>query len=524
MDLMPAGAGFSKPHPLRAEKKLPHPAVSAALGMALSFYSYPFLVSRGLYFVLGFLFLPALAVIIIRVFRYLPGTILQVFGKLGILTAALAAGFSLGIAARRTVIGQAELGFRAEEISAVSGTLHQDPRSLQSGSGLGLLELRETVTPGGLRSSARGQITVFFPGESIESLKEFGRGCEIYMDGSFYSSSQPGANRLSSFRASSVHIVKPAPALEAFRTFLRQTLLEKFQNLKSANLPTWGSLASALLLGVRDDLDMDLSESFRKAGCTHILALSGMHLAIISGVLAFFLRRPFGIRWASLIGAVFIIFYIFVAGSQPSLVRAGIMYLIGAIAVWGLLKPQPLSLLCMAFIIQIVFMSASGITLSFTLSYLALLGILTLGESIRALFKGRLPSFFGKDVVAAGLSASLGAFVFTSPVLALYFDSLRPIGILAGLVIAPFISLFMVLSLAALAAGFLPLPVWKLFDFILSWFYRFLELFFSFAGRFPGIHVSNPYPVLIFSLLFMALVLILQKLDSLHRDNIASFD
>jgi competence protein ComEC len=345
-------------------------------------------------------------------------------------------------------------------------------------------------------------------------LKEFGRGCEIYADG-VYSEGALGPV----FRASSLHVFTPAPALEQFRTALRMKLLDRFQNRQGSEPTEWGGLASALLLGVRDDLNTDLSEGFRNSGCSHILALSGMHLAILSGVLAFLIRRPLGIRWASLLGAVFIVFYVFVAGSQPSLVRAAIMYLIGAAALWGFFKAGALSLLCLAFIIQLIFQSQTGVSLSFILSYLALFGILTLGEKIHSLFRGKLP-----EVLSGALSASLGAFIVTSPVVALFFDSLRPVGILAGLVLAPISALFMVLSLAALAASFLPFPLWNFLDFTLTWIYRFLEYFVSLAGKVPGLSVSGPTPVLVFTLLLWFFVLLIHRRDQAYRNSVASFD
>jgi competence protein ComEC len=213
------------------------------------------------------------------------------------------------------------------------------------------------------------------------------------------------------------------------------------------------------------------------------------------------------------------VFYVFVAGSQPSLVRATIMYLIGTFMLWGFLRANALSLLCMAFIIQLVFQSRTGVSLSFILSYLALFGILTLGEKIRSLFRGRLP-----DALSVVLSASLGAFIVTSPVVALYFDSLRPIGILAGLVLAPISAFFMVLSLAALAASFLPFPLWNFLDFALTWVYRFLEYLVSLAGQAPGLSVSGPAPVLIFTVVLWFLVLFIKKRDEAYRNSVASFE
>jgi len=489
--------------------------------MALSYYAYPLLLKFSLRrssFVSLLLLALVLIISFLRTVSSLPCEKSGLFKKASLLATAAVVGFTLGIAARRSFSVSAELGLERESVTAISGILREDPRFLQSarssGSGMGVIELSGCAGRGGLRASAKGKITVFFPAESISRLKEFGRGCEIYADGNF---TKTGGGAL--FNAVSVHIVKPAPKVEILRMQIRAALLARFQNSGGkAGPPVWGGLASALLLGMRDDLDVDLSGGFRNSGCTHILALSGMHLAILSGILAFLIRKPLGIRWASLVGAVFVLLYVFVAGSQPSLVRAAIMYFIGAFAVWGLLKPRPLPLLCMAFIIQLLFQSETGVSLSFILSYLALLGILTLGEAVHDLFRGRLPEFIG-----AGLSASIGSFVFTAPVVVLYFSSVRPIGILAGLVAAPVASVFMILSLASLAAIFLP-PVWNIFNFVLSWVYRFLESFVNIAGRVPGFSTSSPVVVLIFSLLLCLLIYFLDMRNRRYRNSLASFN
>jgi len=501
------------------------PPVFAALGMAVSYYGYPFFVSGpgGLFLFFGLLFTLVAAVSFLRVLRLSPRLFFAapgpppLFFKLCVLVVAAATGFSLGIASRRSAPGPVQTGIPAEQVIAVSGILREDPRSLQSGSGLGTLELRGSAGQGGLRASARGNLTVFFQPESIPRLKEFGRGSEIYADGILsYGSRGPV------FRAVSVHVVTPAPAIEQFRTGLRTTLLEQFQSRADTRygeaVPVWGALASALLLGMRDDLDTEFSAAFFNSGCSYILALSGMHLAVISAILAFLIRRPLGIRRASLVGAVFIVFYVFVAGSQPSLTRSAIMYLIGTCAVLGVLKKNTLSILSMAFIIQLVVQSGTGLSLSFKLSYLALTGMLTLGAAFHSLLRGRLP-----ELVNKGLCASLGAFIATAPIVAFYFGSLRPIGIIAGLLAAPLCSLFMIAALGALAAAFLPLPLWTLFDVALTWLYRSLDFLVSLAGQVPGITVSNPVPVLAVSCLLCLLVLFVKKRDNAYRNSIASF-
>ena len=514
--VMPVTGKESGPVPIKNDKFLPFTSISAGLGMAISYYSYPFFIkSASAINLLLFIFIVLIIfVCCLRTLCNIPvNNSFSLIIKISLLAGAAVIGFSLGIAARRVVNTNVEMGLPSGDVIAVSGILKEDPRSFAGGSGLGVLDLRECSGSGGLRASAKGRVNVFFPSEIIPRLKEFGRGTLIYSDG-FISQGRMGLV----FNASSVHIITPASKLETFRTGLRTFLIEKIMNRSGMSPPIWGGLASALLLGIRDDLETDLSDGFRDSGCSHILALSGMHLGILSGVLAFLLKRPLGKRWASLIGALFIIVYVFIAGSQPSLVRSAIMYLIGTFMLWGFLNTKPISLLFMAFIIQLIFQSDTGVSLSFILSYLALLGILTLGMDIWSIFRGRLP-----EIINGGLSASLGAFIITSPVVVLYFGTIRPIGIIAGLILAPISSLFMIFSLAALISGFLPLPIWNIFNWILSLLYNLIKFLISLARAAPGLSISNFFPVLVFCILFWAIILYLKKRDDLHRRSIASF-
>ena len=224
----------SAPVPIPRDPSPPLPPVFAALGMAASYYTYPLFasVSWGLYFLFGILFLFALLIGFLRTLRFCPGLSFRAaktqsfIRKSGILAIAAAAGFSLGFAARWSVPVPAETGLAAERIIAVSGILREDPRSFRNGTfSMGTLELEECAGKGGLRASAKGSFTVFFPPEAIPRLKEFGRGCRIYADG-VLSHSERGPL----FKASSLHIIKPAPAIEQLRTGLRITLLDKLIN------------------------------------------------------------------------------------------------------------------------------------------------------------------------------------------------------------------------------------------------------------------------------------------------------
>jgi competence protein ComEC len=269
----------------------------------------------------------------------------------------------------------------------------------------------------------------------------------------------------------------------------------------------WGGLGAALLLGVKDNLDSALAQKYQAAGCSHVLALSGMHLAIVAGLVAFFLRKPLGLKAAALTGTLCILLYVTLIGVQPSLERSAIMYLLGAATAVGFLPRQPrtsgpLSLLAMAFLIQIALRPSAGTTLSFTLSYLALVGILTVGEFLHGLLRGRLP-----ELLTSPLSASVGAYLATQVVVAAAFGIIRPVGLLAGLIIVPLTTVFMVGAMAALALSFVSPFLTNLLGIGLEVCYSILDWLVSLAARVPGLSTGAGTRELLLTLTVIALCL-----------------
>ncbi|GHU74434.1 competence protein ComEC [Spirochaetia bacterium] len=412
------------------------------------------------------------------------------FRHWGLYITAFSAGLVLGIGVSGNVSRHISLGLPAEKVIALQGTLLDDPRALSNGFGMAYLDLEKSTGTGGVRTSAKGKALVFFPERSIGALKEFGRGSGVYVEGNFTDQGN------SLFRASAVHVYRPASALEQFRTGLRQELTRRFTGNTAAQgagggAASWGGMALALLLGIRDNLDTDLARAYRDAGASHVLSLSGMHLAVISALIAFILKGPLGLKASSLVGAFFILLYVFLVGSQPSLDRSVIMYLLGVLAVFGALPRDPVSLLGLAFLVQIVWRNDSGFAVSFILSYLALWGILRIGEGIHELWQGKIP-----EPVLSPLTASLGAFIATAAVSVYCFGELRPIGIVAGLLIVPLTTVFMIGAMIWIALSFCVPVLTVPLGMGLSVLYRALDTLVGFAARAPGLVQPN-FPLLL---------------------------
>jgi len=398
-------------------------------------------------------------------------------------TTALTAGLFLGICASQAGYNNIEFGIPDDKVTGIEGVLLEDPRIISGGKAIAVLSLKRSAGSGGLRTNGRGEITVFFPQESSAKLKSFGRGTVVFAEGRL---------RLSdtgwTYSAESLHIVKPAPAIERMRTNIRLNLTDRFNNEK-----VWGGLALALLLGIKDNLDTNLSSLYRDAGCSYILALSGMHLAVIAALIAFLLKKPLGLNLSAIAGAVIIVLYCFLVGPMPSLNRAAIMYLLGVAAILGALPRKPLSILCLSFLIQIVITPSAGNSISFILSYLALAGILIIGKPLYSLFCGKVPDFLLQP-----LSASCGAFLATAGVTGFVFGVIAPMGIITGLVLVPLTTVFMIGSMVWLFFDFLSIA--SFLSFPMSLLYRLPEKIITVAGGIPGISV-NPSLILAFSLI-----------------------
>ena len=194
-------------------------------------------------------------------------------------------------------------------------------------------------------------------------------------------------------------------------------------------------LLQALILGVRDSLAPEEAEAFKDAGCSHILALSGEHLSVLA-VLAIAALRPLvGPLRARFGGAILASLFMWIAGPGPSLLRSVLMVWIGAIAL-RLDRPQEwLGALALSFLLMVSIDPESARSLSFTLSYLAVLGLAVLGARFSFALGRILPPFLLKPA-----SAALAAQAAVWPLLAFSFGSLQLAGILASIAAGPIVT------------------------------------------------------------------------------------
>jgi len=338
------------------------------------------------------------------------------------------------VIAFRTVPEQGLLPRSLSKVTALEGTLAGDGRRTAGGSYIYQLNL-EKVEMQNISQQMRRTVTVFagggkgFWGDSVRFEK-----VKLGSSGQSFS-----AKKVVPLGSRNTFYALRRRAVEAFTAKIQLVYGEK------------SFLAEALLTGSRDNMDPLLKEQFRRAGVSHVLALSGMHLGIISLFVFFIVHRFAGPRLSILAVNIVNVLYLLMAGLSPSLLRAVIMFALVSLGRLMGAKVSLMRILVFAFSLVLMIFPGYFFSISFQLSFLALAGILLFTTPISGFLERLMPGF-----LAAGIACSVAAVIMTAPISLYYFNVVYPAGIIASMVISPVVTIYMCLGLGCI---FIPAPI-----------------------------------------------------------------
>ncbi len=262
-------------------------------------------------------------------------------------------------------------------------------------------------------------------------------------------------------------------------------LKTKFIKVAQENLsPPGDEIVLAMILGENQALSFDLKEKLNFSGLRHVIAISGMHITLLSVIFVeLFLRLGMWRHHALFLSILVIIFYIILVGFPASGIRAAIMGSLLAFAqAFGRLSESSRAVI-IAGALMIAFNPMLLISdIGFQLSFLATLGLVHLTPIFLHLFKA-LPEkiSFLKSIIAMTLSAQ----IFTFPVLIYHFGYFSLSAILSNILVLPILPLIMILSLGFLVGGvifeFLGWLISLPLGLLLSYLSFIIETFSSFA-------------------------------------------
>ncbi len=242
----------------------------------------------------------------------------------------------------------------------------------------------------------------------------------------------------------------------AFKDKLRRSINKSLS-------PPQGSILSAMMLGDKQKLSDSLKEQLNITGTRHIVAISGMHISIITLALMYLLiwlglwrRHAF---WFVL---VFISLYIIMIGMPASAVRGGVM---GLILAWaqkeGRLRGATRAIIFVAIPMLLINPLLLRFDVGFQLSFCAVLGIIWFKPFFDR-WLNRIPNILNfRDILAMTFAAQIG----TLPILVHNFGRISLVSPLVNVLIVPLLPYILGGGFIFGFAGM----IWSILGQILSW-------------------------------------------------------
>lgn len=237
--------------------------------------------------------------------------------------------------------------------------------------------------------------------------------------------------------------------ISAFRSNPSTSLQDRLRRTASISLSTsiasrkTSSLVSALLVGERGYLPPSVRQVFSDTGTSHLLALSGLHVGILSTMMLIIFRKLFGKGWLSILAVILIAFiYVFVSGARASTVRAAVMLLLVLVLLHlSGRTPDLLFVWSVAVIFLTVFSSGDVLNnVGAQMSFGAVLSLIVLGKN----FTGK-PGWI-LSIAYAGVVVT----VALAPLVSFTYGGMSPVAPLATVISVPFM-------LGTMVTGFLTL-------------------------------------------------------------------
>lgn len=238
-------------------------------------------------------------------------------------------------------------------------------------------------------------------------------------------------------------------------------------------------LAEALLIGYKDDLDKNLVQSYTNTGVVHIIAISGMHLALIYGLLVFLtkpIRRKKQLQWFRIILILSGLWlFTLLAGAQASVVRSAVMFTCIALGEALSKRTSVYNTLALSAFILLCVNPFWLWDVGFQLSYAAVLSIVTFYKPIYNwfYFPNKLVDFVWKT-----MAISIAAQILTTPISLYHFHQFPVLFLLTNVIAVPLSSLILLLEIFLCAIawfGSFATLVGKLTTLLIFWMNSYIE-------------------------------------------------
>lgn len=315
----------------------------------------------------------------------------------------------------------------------------------------------DTLVIDGLQYS--GKMRIYAEVQSEDKLEFLREGDNIEVNAKIYKYELLGNGLINAYSASNdLRYVIYTQSDDISFTSGSTGIIERLRNSLQSSLTGfmgnhYGNIAYGMITGERSGINTLTSTYFGIAGIGHILAVSGLHMGFLVGLLALLMKRVSPKIKAPIIFIILLLYALFV-GFSPSVVRAVIMSSVCLVTLINGQRSDILNNLSLAFTIIIAMSPFTLFDASFLMSFSAVFGIACFSNTLTHLFaKCKIPR-----IVSSAMSIVISAQIGIIPCLLYFFHSLPLYSILLNIILMPVITLcFMLLFVICIV--FIPFSI-----------------------------------------------------------------
>ena len=268
-----------------------------------------------------------------------------------------------------------------------------------------------------------------------------------------------------------------------------------------------------ILLGYTDELELDVKENFSESNISHILAVSGMHVGFVILFCNLTFSKIMGKRKTYIITIIVLIFYMFLTGLSPSVVRASIMACLVLLSKLIYRKSDVWTNISISLLSLLIYNPFSIGNISLMLSYVGTIGILSYSINFKQ-----------NNRIINMVSLTLSVTIFLIPILSIYFNKV-PIfslftSILVGIMVLPIFILGFALIVLNKTPFFIKIFIKKILFFLVKILLKISE----FGAKIPlnkiYVLIPNCFEVFIYYVIIFISIFLLYIFKSKRKKNI----
>ena len=159
--------------------------------------------------------------------------------------------------------------------------------------------------------------------------------------------------------------------------YIKNMVIKRIENIDDTGY------LKIFVLGINDDLDSDMLDSYEFNGVSHLFSISGSHIVLLTSIILFILKKiSYNNKLIYFITILVVLFYLFLTSISPSILRSVIMFILMSINKCYNLKIKTLDIIFLVLVIAIVINPFYIYNVGFQFSYLISFSLILLSQKI----------------------------------------------------------------------------------------------------------------------------------------------